>query len=64
MFDFSAAKWYEFPHFDTNNGYVIDSPERYVDSNGRVLLRLVNRSNGGEGNYFQITARLEGTIEP
>lgn len=64
LFDFSAARWYEFPHFDTNNGYVIDNPERYVDSNGRVLLRLVNRSNSGDGNYFQITARLEGTIEP
>jgi hypothetical protein len=64
LFDFSAGRWYEFPHFDTNNGYVIDNPERYVDPNGRVLLRLVNRNNEGAGNYFQIFARLEGTIEP
>jgi hypothetical protein len=64
LFDFSASKWYEFPHFDVNDGYVIDNPERYVDSNGRVLLRLVNRSNDGGGNYFQIVARVEGTIEP
>jgi hypothetical protein len=64
LFDFSAGRWYEFPHFDVNSGYVVKDPQRYVDPNGRVLLRLVNRSNDGSGTYFQIIARLEGTIEP
>ncbi len=64
LFDFSAGRWYEFPHFDVNSGYVINDPQRYVDANGRVLVRLVNRAENGEGSYFQIIARLEGTIEP
>jgi hypothetical protein len=63
LFDFGAGRWYEFPHFDGNNGYVIKNPERFVDPNGRVLLRLVNRSQDGEGDYFQIIGRLEGTTE-
>jgi hypothetical protein len=63
LFDFGAGRWYEFPHFDGNNGYVIKDPQRFVDSNGRVLLRLVNRSENGEGDYFQIIARMEGTTE-
>ena len=64
LFDFSAGRWYEFPHLDVNNGYVVKDPGRYVDPNGRVLARLVNRSTDGSGTYFQIIARLEGTIEP
>jgi hypothetical protein len=64
LFDFSAGRWYEFPHFNVNSGYVIKDPQRYVDANGRVLVRLVNRAENGEGSYFQIIARLEGTIEP
>ena len=63
LFDFGAGRWYEFPHFDGNNGYVIKEPGRFVDPNGRVLLRLVNRSQNGEGDYFQIIGRLEGTTE-
>ena len=63
LFNFSDGKWYEFAHFGANLSYVITDPQQYVDLNGRVLLRLVNRNDTGEGKYFQLLARLEGTIE-
>jgi hypothetical protein len=64
LFDFTNSRWYEFPHFDMNSSYLIGDPQRFVDANtGRVLARLVNRSNSGNTDYFQLVVRLEGTIQ-
>jgi hypothetical protein len=45
----------------------ISNPERYVDNGGTVLMRFVNRAEadqfGAEQVYFQLTTRIEGTIE-
>ncbi|MDP8904919.1 MAG: hypothetical protein M3N29_06340 [Chloroflexota bacterium] len=63
LFDHGAGRWYEFPRFDAHRSYVIANPQRFVDDSGRVLVRLVNRSPLGDQKYFQLLARLEGTIE-
>jgi hypothetical protein len=63
LFNFSDGKWYEFAHFDMSSSYVIKDAQRYVDTNGRILVRLVNRSNQGDSKSFQLLARLEGTVQ-
>jgi hypothetical protein len=63
LFNFSDGKWYEFAHFDMSSSYVIKDAQRYVDIHGRVLVRLVNRSNQGDSKNFQLLARLEGTVQ-
>jgi len=63
LLDVTDGKWYEFAHFDSTRSYVILQPERFVDSTGRVLVRLVNRAPLGDQKYFTLLARMEGTIE-
>jgi hypothetical protein len=63
LWDHGAGRWYEFEQFTDARSYVITDPTRWVDGTGRLLVRLVNRSAIGEQDYFQLLARLEGTIE-
>jgi hypothetical protein len=63
LWDPAAGRWYEFEQFGDATAYVITDAARWVDDTGRVVIRLVNRTGVGEPNYFQLLARLEGTIE-
>ena len=63
LFDHAAGKWYELPELEDSRGYTIDEPRRWVDESGRVLIRAVNRAQRGDVRWFQLVARMEGTIE-
>jgi len=68
LFDRVSGLWVEFPELNPAVPYRIASPERYVDNAGTVLMRFVNRAEAGEfpGEeqvYFQLSTRIEGTIE-
>jgi hypothetical protein len=67
LFDRTALRWVEFPRPEITKSYLIDSPERYVDSAGGVMFRFVNRNDAGqfgeESAYFQLLLRVEGTIQ-
>jgi hypothetical protein len=63
VWDHGAAAWFELPAFDEGRGIRLSEPQRWVDDGGRLLLRFVNRSQRGDVRWFQVTARMEGTIE-
>jgi hypothetical protein len=60
LFDRTSSAWVEFPRFESGRTYEIDSPARYVDGTGAFVVRFVNR---GDGNFFRLVARLEGTVK-
>ncbi|CAN5721264.1 hypothetical protein BH23CHL7_BH23CHL7_08780 [soil metagenome] len=63
VLDHRAGTWYELPELKDGRGYKIDQPGRWVDDTGRLLVRLVNRHEQQEMIWFQMQARMEGTIE-
>jgi hypothetical protein len=63
LYDHAAGRWYEFEPFEDMRTYTIQDVARWVDSSGRVLVRLVNRGNAGEQQWFQLSMRMKGTIE-
>jgi hypothetical protein len=63
LFDHRAAAWFELPQMDDMRGYMVDEPGRWLDENGRLLVRFVNRGVQGDVRWFQLAARMEGTIE-
>ena len=63
LYDHAAGRWYEFAPLEDVRSYMVEDPSRWVDPTGRLLLRLVNRGNIGEQQYFQVLVRMEGTIE-
>jgi hypothetical protein len=63
LLDHATGLWYEFPRFLSGRSYLIEEPARFVDSNGRVLARLVNRGRMNDGIWFALIVRLGGTVE-
>jgi hypothetical protein len=63
LLEHATGLWYEFPRFVSGRSYLIEEPARFVDSNGRVLARLVNRGRLNDGIWFTLVVRLGGTIE-
>jgi hypothetical protein len=62
LFDHRADRWYEFPAFADMRAFSVTDPSRWVDDSGRLLIRFVNRGFQGEVRWFQLQARIEGTI--
>jgi hypothetical protein len=64
LFDHQAGRWVEFARLKPSLNYSVTNPQHYVDANGRVLARFVNRTTSmGEQRWFTFLVRLEGTIE-
>ncbi len=67
LLDRTTQQWVEFARPDVTRTYMIQNPERYVDSSGAIRMRFVNRNDAGqfgeESAYFQLLLRIEGTIE-
>jgi hypothetical protein len=63
LFDRTASRWVEFPHFAPGQTYDVAEAHRYVDASGGFLVRFVNRNEEGASVYFTMLQRLEGSIE-
>jgi hypothetical protein len=63
LFDRTANRWVEFPHFAGGQTYEVAEPQRYVDPSGAFLVRFVNRADDGNSAYFGLMQRLEGSIQ-
>jgi len=60
LFDIEAGAWKRLPHFQSGTQYAIDSPARYVDPTGTVLVRFVNEvSDSG----FSVDVSITGDVE-
>lgn len=61
LFDRAAARWVEFPRFETGTTYRIPEPERYVDQRAALLVRFVLRATDREVR-FELQPRMQGTV--
>ena len=60
LFDIEAGAWKRLPHFQSGTQYAIDSPARYVDTTGTILVRFVNDvSDSG----FSVDVSITGDVE-